>query len=324
MITVLIALSTVSSANATGYYHPADIAAQSDQYARATEVASSAFSKAQERTGAMSHALAQYSQNIGLYGAATPSTLSGREHALTVVFNREHAQLAVFTNAMMDDFDQTFLSALDRQVTAHTGELTICEATVAIGRALPGMPTRQKENPDCVGSNLNEVLATAMDADPILIADIDEIIALQWPTISINNAPDSAVGNGDGYLHLGTIMNQHFGQSLARIEHEDEAARLPIMAKIEQGATKAERQAMIAQAHAIDADTAAKQAALAAPIIAALNTANAKRQKKGSAAVAWCLTPAILGGCIGEDVTDTLMPTLLDIRKVEKAFSAVY
>ena len=319
MLTLIIALSTSASASPSGYYHPADIASMNTQYTRASDVASVAFSQAQEKTSAMSQALSQYAEAIDLYGTQTPSLHIDREKSLRTTFNREYAQLSIFSNAMLDDFDQTFLEALDRNITQLGLNVTVCEGQVPVGRALPGMPARFKKNEDCVGEDLNGKLSNAMDKDKRLITAIDEIIALVWPSITIDETPTANIGDADEYLNLHTIMQAHFSDDLRRISQEDDTARTPIMAKIEQGASKEERQGMVALAHEIDAATAKKRTDLAAPVIKAIENANHKRAKKGAATVGWCLNPLLLGGCQGTDMTEALMPTLLKTKKVKKA-----
>jgi hypothetical protein len=319
MLTLIIALSAPANAATVGYCHPVDIASMNTEYTRASNVSSVAFSQAQEKTSAMSHALSQYAEAIDLFGQNTPQLNRDREKALRVTFNREYAQLSAFANTMMDDFDQTFLLALDRNIASIGGKIEVCEGQIPVGRTLPGMPTRFKTNPSCVGDDLNSRISAAMDQDKELIAAIDEIIALVWPTISIDVTPIANIGEADEYLNLDTIIQTHFSSDLREIAQEDDMARTPIMAKIEQGATKEERQAMVTEAHAIDADTAAKRTALAAPVIQAIEAANKKRTKKGAPTVGWCLNPPLLGGCHGQDVTETLMPTLMAVKKVRKA-----
>jgi hypothetical protein len=303
MLTLIIALSAPANADTVGYCHPADIASMNTEYTRASNVSSVAFSQAQERTSAMSHALSQYAEAIDLFGENTPQLNRDREKALRVTFNREYAQLSAFANTMMDDFDQTFLLALDRNIASIGGKVETCEGQIPVGRALPGMPTRFKTNPSCVGDDLNSKIS----------------VALVWPTISIDVTPAANIGEADEYLNLDTLIQTHFSSDLRLIAQEDDTARTPIMAKIEQGATKEERQAMVAEAHAIDANTAAKRTALAAPIIRVIEAANKKRTKKGAPTVGWCLNPSLLGGCHGQDVTETLMPTLMAIKKVRTA-----
>jgi hypothetical protein len=106
--------------------------------------------------------------------------------------------------------------------------------------------------------------------------------------------------------------------ALARIDAEDDTARSEIDALIEGGATAADLTAKQADAEKITAETAAKRAALGAPLMAAGDKALAK-WAKSDGATAWCAQPAALGGCAGTDVTNEVAPKLIADPKVAKA-----
>lgn len=312
---VLVLLAGLATAGPPGHTHPTAIAAQSTAYARAAQATSSRFADIEGKTQAMAQALNRYELALDLLGERAPE--GGRAHldALRTRFDRERAVVQAFAQTMMEDFDQEFVAAMERATPDGT---QTCQPRIPSGRSLPGMPAPMTANPDCEGENLTGAIVEKMDADPSLNAAIDEILALEWPPVTVPSEPRPAAGPAGGWVAVAPWFDTVAEDPLDRIAREDAEARLPFEAAIEQGATKEELAALTDEARAVTAATARKRATLAAPVLEAVDRFNAKRAKKGRATVAWCAQPAFLGGCTGEDRTESLGPVLREHRKVRK------
>lgn len=308
----------VATALASGTYNADDIARKSVLFGEAGAVAGETFGARQTRAEAVARALDDYELALDLLGARAPDAERARYLALRKAYNREHAVLDAFAGAMMEDFDKEFTDAMGRALKAHAGAKD-CERELAEtgGMRVPGMKGQTKPNPDCTGPDLTAEIAAAMDADPKLNAAVKEILALTWPDITVLAEPQPAVGGGERTIAVVAVVEG--SAALAQIERADEEARVGFQAKVEEGASKAELAALVTEAEAVTAATAAKRAAYAAPILAVADKTLAKWAKKGEPATAWCANPALLGGCSVPDAGDDVVERLRADKKVAKA-----
>lgn len=318
MILAFLALCAHAS---EGFYSPADLAAESALYAKAGEATAGEFEAHNAHVEALAKALADYELALDLLGARAPEAERARLDALTTEYNREFAVLQDFAGHMVDDFDGAFLGALDR-ARAKYPEAVECERDIADGPGVPGMKRRTKPNPACKGTDLNGTLAKAMDADPKLVADVADIAGRTWPNVELDTTPQPAIPTGDRSVDVVTLFKTGAKGTLKAIADADSDARLDFEAAIEQGASEAELQKFVGKAAAITAATAAKRAALAAPVFAASEKAFAKWVKKGEAPIGWCANPPLLGGCTATDATGELSERILALPKVAKSLQA--
>ena len=307
-----------SSFAAAGYYHPADIAAASKTYSTAADQASAHYEEANRTAEALALAFTEYELSLDLLGAAAPAAERERLDTLRKTYNRERAQLESFASYMMEDFDSVFLGAMDRAVASHKGAQE-CEAMVQKGPSMPGIRPRFEKNPDCTGEDLNALIADAMDRDATLAAAVKEILTVDWPGLTSGAEAMAPVGGGDRWVSVSALVKKGAPSALAMIDREDDSARTPLAAAIEEGATTEEKAALVSQARQITAATAAKRAAMAGPVLTAADAAAAKWAKKGEPATGWCANPELLGGCSGTNATGELVPRLLADKKVGKA-----
>lgn len=311
-------LLLASALAAPGTYHPAEIAAQSQLYATASDGAGRMFEERARGAEGLARALEDYELALDLLGDRAPEASRQRLDALTQEYNREFAVLNAFANTMVEDFDGEFVAAMERAIAKHPGAVE-CEREIAEGKGLPGMPAKKKPNPDCQGADLNAQIAKAMDDDPKLKAAVGEILALTWPELALEAVPEAPIGGAGRAVDVGTLFRQAAPTSLDRIEREDEDARLPFQAAIEEGASTDDLEKLVAQARAVTTATAAKRAAMAGPVLGAAEATAAKWAKKGEPALGWCANPASLGGCIAPDATAELVPRLVADKKVAAA-----
>lgn len=315
----LLALISTAFAAPVGYWHPQDLAAQSQLFARANDAAAATWEQLSRRSDSYARALRDHREALDLLGDRAPAAERERLAALEKEFNRQQAVVGAFAETFIEDFDAEFSAAVGRARAAMGGTIVECQGTVADGPQVPGLRPRTRPNPDCQGEDLNRDLAAKIDADPQLAAALDEMLALEWPSLELEATPVPPVGQGSRHVPVLALMRQGAGPTLRAIDQADDRARMPLEAAIEEGATPDQLAAKVADARKITEQTAARRAELAAPVLAAAEGVLAKAQKKGEPATAWCAQPQILGGCTGDDAGSTLVPHLLAQKKVKKA-----
>jgi hypothetical protein len=294
----MIPLLLLTAFAADGYYHPAEVSAASSAFARAQQVAGTAFEDRSETSQALAAALRNYEEALDLLGDRAPAAERARLEAVEQQYNRDYAVLSAFAQEQLDTLDAAFSEALTRAIGDR--DVEVCRpATASTGpRMSPrfGAPSGPES---CDGTDLNASLAKTMDADPALAAALDGLLAAEWPTFTVDKAAVPGVGTGE-LTHAVPVRAWMFRlapDGLKAIELADEEERLVFQAAIEEGASQAELQEMVGAAKALDAKTAARRAELAAPVLSATEKMVGKWAKKNGAVVGWCAQPALLGGC---------------------------
>lgn len=315
----LLALISTAFAAPTGFWHPADLAAESRRFTEANEAVASTWEQVSRRSDTYARALRDYRAALDLLGSRAPAAERERLASLEKDFNRQQAVVRAFAETFVEDFDAEFSAAAERARKAQGGTIVECRATVADGPQVPGLRPRTRANPDCEGDDLNGALAERVDADPKLKAALDEMMALDWPPLKLEASPVPVVGGGERYVSVLSVMQKGAGPTLRAIEQADDRARLPFEAALEEGATPEQLAAKVAEARKITEQTAARRAKAAAPVLAAADAVLAKAQKKGEPATGWCAQPEVFGGCSGADASGELVGRLLAQKKVKKA-----
>lgn len=315
----LIALVSAAVAAPAGYYHPQDLAARSERFSEVTERSGGAFEDASRRSSELARALRDYREALDLLGDRAPAAERERLEELQKTFNRQRATLQAFAETLLEDVDGEFRAAVERAVASVPGEVTVCEGEVADGPRVPGMRQRTRPNPDCTGDDLNDALAGKVDADPALRRALREIVAVEWPALDLPSEPQAPVGGGARWISVHALLRQGAAGTLKRIVQEDDEARLPFQAAIEQGASAAELAEHVDAARRLTAATASKRARAAAPVLEIADSRLQRLEKRGEPATGWCANPPLLGGCTGDDATGDLVARLLDDKKVGKA-----
>lgn len=305
--------SLTSLAQAGGFYHPDDIAGASAEMARASEGLTAGFDERAKDLRKVAVALQQYRVSLELLGTRAPQAEWDRLAALEKQYHREEAVLQAFADELITDFDTTMKGALDAALAAHPGA-TRCRAEIEVpGPRVPGMRARTKPNPDCEGENLNAALATAMDGNAELVADISEMLALEWPGVTLEESPQRAVGEGVvRWVNVRALATTVAPGQLKAIEREDDLMRLDIDAALEGEEPDLER--LKTRVAEIERATGAARAKLGGAI---LDTA-ARRLAKSGETTGWCANPAALGGCEGTNATGEVVPELGSDKKFGK------
>lgn len=291
-----------------GFYHPSDVAAVSERFATASEASAERATTAQKQARTLAAALVDYEEALDLLGITDHS----RQQALQTQYQRDFAVLQAFVDEQVERFDTAFGSALTRALQAHPGAQR-CERDVPVGRALPGMAARTERNPECKGDDLNETLAAAIDADTQLSAELAALGDTPWPELTVDVQPVPI--EGGRWISAPAFFRSQCREALKAIRTADYEARLDFQVAIEQGASKAELEAMVGKARAVDSRTAAHRLAAAAPVLERAS----KVFEKNAPDAAWCPQPKVLGGCTGTEATKELADLLLADKKLVKA-----
>lgn len=312
---MLVGALLVLAAHAGGHYDPSVIARQSTAYATVADSAGQTFKQRSTRAQAVATALNDYEAGLDLLGDRAPQADRDRHAALKKTFNREKAVLQVFAQTLLEDFDGVFSQAVER--AAPDGAVP-CRTRIPKGKALPGMPAPMQDNPECTGTDHTAAIIEAVDADAELAAAVQEIAALEWPPITLPDQARSPVGPEARWLAVHPFMQGVLGARLEEIRRKDEEDRLFIEAAMEEEPDTTRLKGLVDDARAITRRTAKARAEAAAPVLDAIDEWNDKKAKKGLD-VGWCANPERLGGCTGQDVTETVGAQILADKKVQRA-----
>ena len=310
MLGVLLVLPALAG----GHYDPVEVARQSEAYARAADAAGAAFKERSSQVEVVAAGLVAYEEALDLLGSRAPADQRDRQAALEKAFFREKAVLEAFAGTMMDDFDTEFSNAVTR---ATPDGAVACQTMIPTGKALPGMPAPMKKNPDCEGEDHSSAIAAKIDADPTLTKAIDEILAIEWPAITLPTEPQAPVGPAERWLAVQPFFRKVAGSALKRIDQADDDARLPIYAALKDDPSLEAQRALVDDAKAIDRKTAEARAGVAEPVLTAIDGWNAKKAKK-DLDVGLCANPIPFGGCTGKDATSEIGAMLREDKKVAR------
>jgi hypothetical protein len=303
-----------------GHWHPDDLAPRSTVFRSSSEKLQEPFGARSTSLEQLALALREYREGLDLLGASASAAERDRLDQLEKDFERQRVVLQTFADELVADYDEAFMAAVQRALTTHGGEIEECLDKIADGPAIPGMTAREKKNPDCHGPDLNSSLATTVDSDPELTASLTEILARPWPAVALEHAPQAPVGGTERWLLVRELFVAGTREELKAIDQEDDQARMRIEAAIEQGASVEALKKLEPEVQRIEAETAARRAALAGPVLTVANQRMAKKWV-GEASTGWCAQPVLLGGCTGKDSSKELVSRLIDDPKVAKALA---
>lgn len=315
MLSLLALIATAFAAD--GYYDTASIAAASATFTNANTLQTT-YADVSGRSAAIADALNDYQVSLDLLGGAAP--VGDQEHldGLKRQFSREQATLQGFVGDLIDEFDGTFVAAMERAIASNDGTAAECEARVAVGRQLPGMPSRTEVNPDCTGEDLNDSIAAAMDEDPALAPAVDALMAREWPRLNIPQAQRSATV-GTVAVPVLPFAERVMTDTLRRIERADDDARLPVEAALEDGTDASETARLREQVVGIESQIAGLRNTSFLPVWEAATKRFNKGIRKGGPQVGWCANPSFFGGCTVPMLDDAGWRAVADHNKVRKA-----
>ncbi len=315
---LLLAGPLVAAAN--GFYHPDDVATASALFGRAAEASTRAFDAAQADLDRASDALVALDRNAALLGGHAPAGFEAYAVALRREGAAGRASVQSFVDGLVTGFEAAFRAALDRALPVVAGGRPTVECHAGRGGPPGGpvIPGRTR----CPGIDLNAGLARAMDADPILRAEVDRLLAAPWPGFALEGAvqPVVPLTGSAAWIRMDAVVEALVARDMAAIEAADRTAREPLEADIAEGDDTSRRVAL-AEARALRAHYEAAMATLGGRLLDAL--AEALRRAGGAPpAVGLCPNPVALGGCPGPDVTEGVLPLLLADRRLRRVLGA--
>ncbi len=306
---LLLGLARSWAADA-GSYTEDGIAKHSAALARAADALGPRDAAMQDELARLGEALGALERGAVAFRALAPAdflawaTAQRRRGAAAGLQAQKHADL------IAADTEQVFRAAITRALAKLQPAPALC-TTRASSLPRPGGAPR----PGCPAPDRSAELARAIDQDPALTAAMAEIAALPFPQPAVERqawAPAPLTGAAR-HLRADALRSARDpGHAEAAAAGLDARLR-PFLDGIDAGDPAALAAAKDARA-TWDAAEAARGAALADALKAAL-----PKLSGAPAAVGLCLNPVALGGCTGEDVTDTLLPLLAADPRLQKA-----
>lgn len=302
-----------------GYYHPDDVAAKSRRFAEAASSVGPAWEMAQSAASRTGKALTDLDLGVALLGEAAPAGVADRAKATRKASTAQFLSLQRHVDLIQEDYGQSFQAAMDRALRKvdKGGALVVCTQGGGLaGRFGPGGPGAAS----CAGDDMNGALASAIDADPELARALADIASVPWPALDLPSLTEAALPlTGDGaWIQAAPVARALIGELLITRQEQLEDALAPL----EEGLEVSDADA-IARAASLRADweraLAKDGAALRVELIAAL--ARAEKRKTVPSGIGFCANPPALGGCVGSDVTDAVLPALLADAKLTKALA---
>ncbi len=307
----------VSSAFAGGYFHPSDIAAESQRFRSASEQLVEPVDQAQLQAKAWAKALVDYEEALDLWGPEGSTSEREQLQSLKAQFSAQFDALQQFTDTFVTDFDVLFIDAMARQLARHPDAVP-CERSVPAGRSMPGLPARVVANPDCQGEDLNPALAAGIDQDAGLQSALDTLLNRTWPTLTLDTSPVPLPDNPTRWIAAGPLAHAVLSASLRQIDKEDRMARSALELELHDQMTAEEGQALSERTRTLNASTAQQRHDRFAPLRAAVDKVSSRWTAKGEPTTGWCLRPVKLGGCAGENATDALWARLQEERSIQR------
>lgn len=307
----------VSSAFAGGYFHPNDIAAESQRFRSASEQLVEPVDQAQLQAKAWARSLVDYEEALDLWGSEGSTSEREQLRVLRAQFAAQFDVLQQFTDTFVTDFDILFSDAMAGQLAAHPDAVQ-CERSLAAGPRMPGLPARVVANPDCLGDDLNPTLAAGIDQDAALQSALDNLLKRTWPAITLDTSPVTLPDDPTRWIAVGPLAHAVLSPTLRQIDKADLMARSALELELHDQMTAEEDLALSARTRTLNASTAQQRHDSFAPVRAAVDKLSDRWTAKGEPTTGWCLRPVKLGGCAGENVTDALWVRLQEERSIQR------
>jgi hypothetical protein len=313
--------ATAVAGGTSGFYDPEAIAAQSTVFTDVSTAMMPSFEAAEQAASRLASALREWEEGLDLLGARASAEERQAYETTRQTFHRELEVLRRYTDTQLVGFDVAFRGALDRALAGR--DLVACTPQQGGLRMMPG---GRGEAKSCPGPDRTGEIVSRIDADAALRASARTFAAATWPTMdaaSLGAPPPAAPSStasppaAGGVIDIGRLFRLNASHGLAAIEAADAEARLPFEAAIEAGADKAELASLRDQAAKVSEQTAARRAALAAPVLAQVDKLNLKRAKRGEPVLSWCARPEDLGGCAPAASTAALDVVLGDPKSLK-------
>jgi hypothetical protein len=283
--------------------------------ADAVSGASALFARAQARDGeayekassSLEHAKADVADlDLAVAWLGSPPELTAYAAGLRRQLAGQFLRLQKHVDLLGADYSRVFGAAVERALPSVGAGWQLTECAPRGMAAMLGRP-----GAGCPGRDLSPALAAAVDADLALKKEIDSILAVEWPSVTVAGDTRQAtpVTGEKRWVNAAKIARTLGAEALRDAETERDAA---IEALDLEAEDEGERRDAIARAEVARRQWASKLAGLGVADRARLKKALEKAAKKGGPAeVGLCANPAGLGGCSGEDVTASVVGLLV-------------
>lgn len=317
MLSLLLA-SNVAMAQDAAYYHPQQIAEQSQVFVTASETSAPKFQESQTIFARFSNGLEELEVGVLVTASRLDDSIKAHAEEMRREIMASYLQTSAHVELLQTDYMTVFTAALERALATDLGTDNIVECGATGIAALTGRSS-------CQGTDLNGKLASIIDQDVELKTAIDEINGVPWPTIDVPIEAQAPIaflsGDSSDVVHIqGAILGNTFLQDRI-IAHQDRLDRSlePLEDGLNNGDTAAVTRAKELRKEyevAIGADGEA--------LLVLVEEHLARLQKKGGfGAVSLCVNPAELGGCTGNDSSKELISLLQNDRKFAKAMGSL-
>jgi hypothetical protein len=318
---LLLCLANAAGDAGPAYFHPDDVAAKSSLFAVSSEKMSSRFDAVQREMDRASVALEALDRNATLLGGRAPEPFRTWAQDTRKQANGEFLTIQRFVDTLTTDFQKTFEAALDRAIAAMPPDSrpSPCRKIGVAGFTGPGASVGH-----CTGEDRNAALANVLDADPALARDVHAMLALEWPAFHVASAPQVpvAVTGTARVIDLDSVVGRLVKEKVDALGAAHDDALEPVRADLESDQENTRAKA-VAQGQALRAHYEAQMAGVGALLLDSLAKSLERGAKKGwPSEIAVCGNPRMLGGCVGEDVTEQILPLLADDARLRKALES--
>ena len=304
----------ISSALAAppAHYDPDRVAAGSSTFRGFSEQAAPKFDALQSELSRTSQATAALDKGMLALGERSPTDQRARVTRIRRETAHGYLVAQAWVDTLQEDSATTFGAAMERALATQAGPFDLKECARPKGMAAMG-PGRQGPGTACKGEDQSAAISAALDADTVLTAEVQDILSVPWPALSSAPVAQAVVAlTGEAaHVQMGALLD-----ALAPGEFESLGQAL--------GAKQAPLQVALESNENVESNLQALQdlragyekdvAALGARLLAAIEPTLAKQ----GGSIGICANPPVLGGCPGEDVSDTLLNELTENRKVQK------
>ncbi len=292
-------LPLTSWAARQGHYHPDEVAARSARFQELSQAFLPRFDALQGQLARAGEALQELERAVLLLGDRAPEGLRTWQEDLRRRAAHAHLTAQAHVDLVQQDAEQTFGRALQRALEALDDDWEVQECRRS---PLPGPAA----GPACPGEDLNDRLAKALDADPVLEAEVRDMLSVPWPEFQLEGAPQPAVPftGEDGYIRLAAVAEALVGERIEAMADELDRRLAAVAGDLE-------------RAYDLRAAWERDMAALGDTLLQAIE----RPLKRHDLEVALCANPPALGGCPGVDRTDEALALLVDDRRVRRALS---
>lgn len=309
---LILLLSGVATAAEPAHYHPDDVAKASARFAKVAEAMGPAFEERSGKIASVGTSLGELEVGVALLGSAAPAEVTAWSDKARRQLVGEKVRLQKHVDLLQEDYGTVFGAAVERALPTVGKGYAVKECGASGVAAMMGRKT-------CTGTDLNGALAKAIDADPKLGQELDDIAAVEWPSFEVPKAsvPVVALTGTERWVSGGALAQKLVG---ARIKARKAALETELAGILPDDPTEADIAAAKAKKDAYLADLGRDGETLRAALTDALTRAE---KKGGPAKVGWCANPVALGGCPGEDVTATVLTALAADKAFAKKISGL-